>query len=171
MWEPVKVPIVHTYRLGHWCQFDWWHCESMTWLLRYNRLRDVTKGKTQNRGHPDLNQGRLDLQSNALPTKLCPLTHLVPASPASASLHHYFPQHCTDAKTNKLGGTRIWTREVAWCDKRQNTEQGAPGFEPGTSRSAVECSTHWAMPPNTLGASITSIRITTPLLPSTLYWC
>ena len=91
--------------------------------------------KNYTRGHPGSNQGPLGLQPNALPLSYIPAAYRF--NTITANTCRLF-EHCYNVFCCK---SSVLSRSMSFFLVFQKLYKGTPGFEPGTSRTAAECST------------------------------
>ena len=87
------------------------------------------------RGHPDSNQGALRLQLNALPLSFIPSSNRF--FDITAKTRWWF-EHCYHVFCSELS---VLSRPMPFFSSLSKIIQGTTRFEPGTFRTAAECST------------------------------
>ena len=91
--------------------------------------------KNYTRGHSGSNHGPLGLQTNALPLSYIPAAYRF--NTMSANTCRLF-EHCYNVFCSDLS---VLSRSMSFFSVFQKLYKGTPGFKPGTSRTAAECST------------------------------
>ncbi len=113
------------------------------------RILIIPKFQPIQKGHQDLNQGPLDLQSNALPLSHTPCSQKLRTK--ARKLHTWFWKHQTKTEVRNLsfllstigkGGTRIWTRDLLICS-RMLYYWAIPPIHPVKKLNKINYILHW----------------------------